>query len=130
MPGDDLQITLTRAQVAEIVDSATEGESPAMLLRGMANPAAILDGADDGRLSRSLLRGFVILASLPRDRTSVGVSEIASRTGESASTTHRYLRTLLELGLIERDARSRRYCLTALVAPGSGENGKRPRTRR
>jgi DNA-binding transcriptional ArsR family regulator len=112
MPPSAIRITLSDAQVAEVVESATAGDSPAMLLRGLADPAAILEMTDNSRISRSLLRGFVVLAALPRDRTGIGVIQIASQIDASPSTTHRYLTTLVELGLVERDARSRRYRLS------------------
>ena len=110
----DVVLQLTKTQVRRIVAEASEAESATVLLPGMTDPAVLLQQAEDGRLSRSLLRGFCVLAALPRDRTAVGVVDLASQLGESSSTTHRYLRTLIELGLVEREATSRRYRLSAL----------------
>jgi DNA-binding MarR family transcriptional regulator len=63
----------------------------------------------EGQLSTSLLHGFLILSQLPADGSDVGNTELARRLGLSASTTHRYVSTLVALGLAERAPRSRRY---------------------
>ena len=61
------------------------------------------------RMSRSLLVGLTIYASFPADGGSLGVHEIATRLDLTSSTTHRYLATLVAVGLINRDPRTRRY---------------------
>jgi hypothetical protein len=94
-----------------------------MLLDGAADPAAVLDSVtDDRRLSRSFLRGCLVLSALPRDGTPLGVVDLAKSIGASPSTTHRYLLTLVELGLVEYVERTRRYCLaTAVLRDQAGE---------
>jgi hypothetical protein len=67
----------------------------------------------DRRLSRSLLRGLAILTCFDTGRPERGVLELARELGLSPSTTHRYILTLLELGLLERSARTRKYRLPA-----------------
>jgi IclR helix-turn-helix domain len=85
--------------------------------RGEA-PAALLgdaDGGDDSRLSRSLLRGFSLLAGFGADGGERGIVELASELGMSPSTVHRYALTLVELGLLERCPRTRKYRLPAVT---------------
>ena len=50
-----------------------------------------------------------MLASFPADGSATAVTEVAERLEMSPSTTHRYLSTLLAVGLLEQDPRTRRY---------------------
>lgn len=68
---------------------------------------------DDPRLSRSLLRGFSLLAGFGPDGSERGIVELAGELGMSPSTAHRYALTLVELGLLERCPRTRKYRLPA-----------------
>lgn len=68
-------------------------------------------GASDPRLSRSLLRGLSLLTCFDRDGGARGIVELAGDAGMSPSTAHRYASTLVELGLLERDPKSRKYRL-------------------
>ena len=68
-------------------------------------------GASDPRLSRSLLRGLSLLTCFGRDGAARGIVELAHDAGMSPSTAHRYASTLVELGLLERDPKSRKYRL-------------------
>jgi hypothetical protein len=68
-------------------------------------------GASDPRLSRSLLRGLSLLTCFGRDGGARGIVELAHDAGMSPSTAHRYASTLVELGLLERDPKSRKYRL-------------------
>ncbi len=68
---------------------------------------------EDARLSRSLLRGLSILTCFGPGKEERGIIELASELGMSPSTTHRYVATLVELGLLERSTRSRKYRLAA-----------------
>ncbi|HEX4466752.1 MAG TPA: helix-turn-helix domain-containing protein [Solirubrobacteraceae bacterium] len=65
----------------------------------------------DRRLSRSLFRGLSILACFGSDGRPRGIVDISRELGMSPSTAHRYAQTLVELGLLDRDPRSRRYRL-------------------
>jgi DNA-binding IclR family transcriptional regulator len=69
--------------------------------------------SDDPRLSRSLLRGLSLLTCFGPDGAARGIVELAHDAGMSPSTAHRYASTLLELGLLERDSKSRKYRLPA-----------------
>jgi IclR helix-turn-helix domain len=70
---------------------------------------------DDPRLSRSLLRGFSLLAGFGPDGAERGIVELANELGMSPSTAHRYALTLVELGLLERCPKTRKYRLPAAV---------------
>jgi DNA-binding IclR family transcriptional regulator len=63
----------------------------------------------EGRLSTSLVRGLLVLLCLPADGAEVTVTGVAKTLGLSPSTTYRYVSTLVELGLAERDPTSRKY---------------------
>jgi hypothetical protein len=73
---------------------------------------------EDARLSRSLLRGLSILTCFGPGNEERGIVELAGQLGMSPSTTHRYVATLVELGLLERCTRSRKYRLASVPAPG------------
>ena len=112
MTTSTITIELTRAQVDKVVRSSSEGSAVSNILHGLADgglassyPAL----ADSPRLSRSLLLGLLVLASFPTDGEALAVSDVATRLGLSPSTTHRYMTTLLAVGLLEQDPRSRRY---------------------
>jgi len=62
-----------------------------------------------GSASSSLLRGLLVLACFPRDGTQRTVHGVAEQTGMEVSTTHRYIRTLLLLGFLEQDPKTRAY---------------------
>ena len=63
----------------------------------------------DRRLSRSLLSGLMVLSIFPTDGGYLGIAEIAKKLGMNSSTTHRYVSTLLAVGLLERDPATRLY---------------------
>jgi hypothetical protein len=71
-------------------------------------------GPPDPRLSRSLLRGLSLLTCFGHEGSARGIVEIAHDAGMSPSTAHRYASTLVELGLLERDPKSRKYRLRAV----------------
>jgi IclR helix-turn-helix domain len=134
-----ISITLSPAQVDEVVRAAGNSRVPGVstLITGMVrSPQARgdedRDGADpsrsdngdappgagylpvdesDPRLSRSLLRGLSILTRFGSDGRPRGIVELAGELDMSASTAHRYASTLVELGLLERCPRTRKYRL-------------------
>lgn len=103
-------VELNPAQVATIVSAALGGSSLKESLSG-SDDLGLLNSIDlsDPQLSQSLLRGLAILAAMPRDGAWAGNSELAQRLQVSPSTSHRYLSTLVAAGLVEQDARTRRY---------------------
>jgi hypothetical protein len=133
-----ITITLSPAQVDAVVRAASNSRAPSLttLITDSLNmPRQQLDGAvdmlalevdphdaarqggympsdtDDPRLSRSLLRGLSILTCFGPDGGSRGIVELAGDLGMSPSTAHRYALTLVELGLLERCPKTRKYRL-------------------
>jgi DNA-binding MarR family transcriptional regulator len=66
---------------------------------------------ENPRLSRSLLRGLSMLTCFGPDGRERGIVELARDLGMSPSTAHRYALTLVELGLLERCPKTRKYRL-------------------
>jgi hypothetical protein len=115
-----ITITLSAAQVDEVVRAAAgeAGPGAATLIAGSrAHGAGAATDRADRRRSRSLLRGLALLEMFDPDGGERGISELAGELGMSASTVHRYAQTLVELGLLQRCPRTRRYRLPAR-APG------------
>jgi len=131
-----ISITLSPAQVDMVVRAASNSRAPSVstvignALRAPldaeheASPRRRADQRDgpapggylqvddsDPRLSRSLLRGLSILTCFGPDGGARGIVELARHLGMSPSTTHRYASTLVELGLLERCPKSRKYRL-------------------
>jgi hypothetical protein len=129
-----ISIKLSPTQVDDIVRAASRGRAPSistLISNLLAAPLASPDGAgepqaeapgsssggylpgdtDDPRLSRSLLRGLSLLTCFGPDGAERGIVELAGDLGMSPSTAHRYALTLLELGLLERCPKSRKYRL-------------------
>jgi hypothetical protein len=78
----------------------------------------------DGALSRSLLRGFLVLACfLPVD-TERGISELSDELELNISTIHRYVSTLVVIGVLEQNKATKKYALprhvTGREAPPPG----------
>jgi hypothetical protein len=114
-------IELSKAQVDQVVRAAGEGGTMSILLSALRDPEWTLsidpeEGAypeqmEDRRLSRSLLSGLLVLSCFPSDGGYLGIAELARMLGMNTSTTHRYVTTLLAVGLLERDPATRRYRL-------------------
>ena len=103
-----ISIILSPAQVDEIVRAASASRSPSVsALVGGYMPSDV----SDPRLSRSLLRGLSILTCFGPDGEARGIVELAGDLGMSPSTAHRYAYTLVELGLLERCPKTRKYRL-------------------
>jgi hypothetical protein len=116
-------VELTTAQVDQVVRAATQGGAMSILLmqRGFRAEFACSLGEwplaelNEKRLSRSLLMGLWILALLPDDGSWVGLGPLSSRAALSKSTAHRYVTTLVAVGLAEREPITRKYRLAGLV---------------
>lgn len=108
-----ITIALTDEQVAHVVEGASERDTLAGLARDLCNAAAVADGLDQMEVeamgSHSLVRGLRILAALPADGSEQELIGLARALQMSPSTVHRYLQTWVACGVVERDARSRRY---------------------
>ncbi len=123
-----IAITLSPTQVDEVVRAASQSRAPSISTLIAASLNAPLDAPDraheeshlggylasdsnDPRLSRSLLRGLSLLTCFGADGGARGIVELSRDAGMSPSTAHRYASTLVELGLLERDPKSRKYRL-------------------
>ncbi|MHB8241062.1 MAG: helix-turn-helix domain-containing protein [Solirubrobacteraceae bacterium] len=73
--------------------------------------ASRLVGDADKNLSSSLLLGLLVLVAFPPDGTLIGNAEVARALGMNPSTAHRYISTLVAVGLLERDPDTRTYRL-------------------
>lgn len=108
-------IELSRAQVDKIVREAAGAGTLSVLLAGLGDVREMLDGEpkqlEDVRLSRSLLSGLLMLAMFPLDGDYLGNAELARMLDMNSSTTHRYVSTLVAVGLVERNPATRRYRL-------------------
>jgi hypothetical protein len=114
--GTGVSVQLSAVQVDGIMRAAADRGSLAVLLCGRGDLSGMLTAGleqlDDPRLSRSLLLGLLVLASFPGDGSEVGIAELARMSGISQSTTHRYVSTLVAVGLLERAPDTRRYRLS------------------
>ena len=113
MSENGISIELSKAQVNRVIREAVEdggllgrvGETEKLGFR------ASLEQLDDPGLSRSLLRGLMVLVSFPAAGAGRSMTDVADELEMGTSTTHRYISTLLEVGLLERDPVSRKYRL-------------------
>jgi hypothetical protein len=108
-----IAITLSAAQVDEVVRAASQSRVPSIstVIAGSRDGGYLPIGEPDSLLSRSLLRGFSLLTCFGPDGSALGIVELARHAGMSTSTAHRYASTLVEIGLLERDPKSRKYRL-------------------
>jgi hypothetical protein len=104
-------ITLSPTQVDEVVRAVSRSRAPS--ISTVISGYMPVDSADP-RLSRSLLRGLSLLTCFGQDGAARGIVELARDADMSPSTAHRYASTLVEIGLLERCPKSRKYRL-----PGS-----------
>jgi len=114
-------LELSQAQVDQVVRSAGQGGTMSVLLSALRDPewTLALDSEEwaypaqmeDRRLSRSLLSGLLVLSCFPPDGGYLGIAEIARMLDMNTSTTHRYVTTLLAVGLLEREPAKRKYRL-------------------
>lgn len=109
-----VEIKLSPTQVEEVVRAVRPSRAPGFAemittVLGRTETEALAD--NDPRTSRSLLRGLAVLACFDTDDESLGIMEIADRLGINPSTVHRYLLTLVQVGLLEQSQETRRYSL-------------------
>lgn len=83
------------------------GGKPSSLQK--ATRKALEQALGDPQLSQSLLRGLAILASYGPDRPWRAIIDLAQQLGMSPSTTHRYVKTLRAVGLLEQNPSTREY---------------------
>jgi len=114
-----IAIELSPAQVAHVIASAY-GTSSFQLLRGPSDSNSHwlemmrrLSRETPKHISGSLILGLLAFASFPRDGRSLKNVELARLLNVSQVTAHRYILTLMAVGLLERDPETRRYKLPA-----------------
>jgi IclR helix-turn-helix domain len=138
-----ISIMLSPTQVDEVVRAASSSRAPSLstlIADSLKTPLGEDGGAaavaarssrrvggylpsdtTDQRLSRSLLRGLSILTGFAPDGAPRGIVELAGDLGMSASTAHRYALTLVELGLLERCPKTRKYRLPGTASQRRGQ---------
>jgi hypothetical protein len=117
-----ITIELSKSQVDRVVRGAGAGGTMSILLTALRAPDWTMsigsedypEQMDDRRLSRSLLAGLLVLSCFPADGSYLGIAELARMLDMNTSTTHRYVTTLLAVGLIERDPATRRYRIASV----------------
>jgi hypothetical protein len=109
---DAISIKLSSVQVRAVLRQAEENHIVGAL-GGLEDDQELvrahLDSRGDPQLSGSLLIGLAVLVVLPSDGSDMRVLDVASALGASSSTAHRYLKTWVVVGLLERDPVMRRY---------------------
>jgi DNA-binding MarR family transcriptional regulator len=105
-------IELTERQLGSVLRQTKADHSVAAMISGFdlkltANEA--FARLPQKGSSRSLVVGLLALSAIPATGEPRRLSDIADELGMSASTLHRYLNTLLALGLIERTEPDRQY---------------------
>jgi hypothetical protein len=113
---DRVSIILSPRQVEEIVRAAEPDRASgfATLIVDALNREENTPVYPDRRLSRSLLRGLAVLACFDPENEALGLMEIAERLQISASTIHRYVITLVAVGLLEQSPKTRKYSLPSV----------------
>jgi IclR helix-turn-helix domain len=108
-------VELSQAQVRGVLRAARSAGEVPILMSGLMDSGEVREAGRarlrDRRLSSSLIAGLLVLGCFPADGGDLGNSEVAEMMDMSLSTTHRYVSTLLALGLLERDPGTRRYRL-------------------
>lgn len=127
----EISISLSPAQVEQVIRLAgsTQGGASASLLVAALDNAHATTGAHgngrrslheaaqlalsqaitDPQLSQSLLRGLAILSCYGPERPWRAIIDLAKELGMSPSTTHRYVKTLRAVGLLEQHPNTREY---------------------
>jgi DNA-binding MurR/RpiR family transcriptional regulator len=129
--GREIAIALSPAQIEQVIRSAsqTRGGTVSSLLiaaldtahsapvangraRGSLRQAAqmaLAEALTDPQLSQSLLRGLAILSCYGPERPWRAIIDLAKELSMSPSTTHRYVKTLRAVGLLEQNPTTREY---------------------
>jgi hypothetical protein len=118
---EKIVIELTKAQVDRVVRKASANGTMSVLLSALRDPDWSLrpgsapEQMSDPRLSQSLLSGLVLLSCFPLDGSHLGIVELSRMLNATTSTTHRYVTTLMAVGLLERDPATRKYRLAPVA---------------
>jgi DNA-binding MarR family transcriptional regulator len=122
--GEEISLALTSGQVALVVETVSAGTEGPLLLSGLKEPQQLIASRllEDPKISKSLLLGLVVLISFPFDGSERGNKQIAQELGLAASTTHRYIHTLVAAGLLEQNPTTRRYRRPESADRGRGKS--------
>jgi hypothetical protein len=111
--GDEIAITLTRAQVGDVVRREARARSHSFSLQAtltdLPSAARVVEATESRGLSLSTLRSLLVLVAFPNDGSYRTLAEVSREVDYNPSTTHRYVSTWIAVGLLEQDPRSRRY---------------------
>ncbi len=69
---------------------------------------------NEPRYSQSLETGLLMMRGFSAEDAMQGIADVADRMEASRSTVHRYMTTLVALGMLEQDPQSRRYRVSLL----------------
>ncbi len=127
----DIAIALSQAQIEQVIRSAglvSNGTMSSLLVAALDNAhrapnggrevrgslhdatqLALADALSDPQLSQSLLRGLAILSCFGPERPWRAIIDLAKELEMSPSTTHRYVKTLRAVGLLEQNPTTREY---------------------
>lgn len=127
----DIAIALSPAQIEQVIRSAGvagNGTVSSLLVAALDNAHSQPDGdyraryslheatqeamanaLGDAQLSQSLLRGLAVLSCYGPERPWRAIIDLAKELGMSPSTTHRYVKTLRAVGLLEQNPTTREY---------------------
>ncbi len=127
----EVAIALSPAQIEQVIRSAgqtSNGAVSRLLVAALDNAhigangdrhvgrslheetkLALSGALGDPQLSHSLLRGLAILSCYGSDRPWRAIVDLARELDMSPSTTHRYVKTLRAVGLLEQDPVTREY---------------------
>lgn len=126
----DIAIALSQAQIEQVIRSAglaRNGTMSSLLIAALDNAhyehsgdgprsslhdaaqLALSDAINDPQLSQSLLRGLAILSCFGPERPWRAIIDLAKELEMSPSTTHRYVKTLRAIGLLEQNPTTREY---------------------
>lgn len=113
----DIFVRLSRDQVARVISEAGDSGILTLLLAQLNSKTKrprskkLKDDPclENPGLSSSVIIGWAVFGAFTPPGTLRGVLEVANELELSPSTTHRYIATLNELGLLERDPETRMY---------------------
>jgi hypothetical protein len=127
----EIAIALSPAQVEQVLraaGSANGGAASSLLVVALDNAhvspnsdgpghrslreaaqLALAQALSDPQLSQSLLRGLAVLSCYGPKRPWRAIIDLAKELEMSPSTTHRYVKTLRAVGLLEQHPRTREY---------------------
>jgi hypothetical protein len=127
----DIAIALSPTQVEQVIRSVGQtrnGTVSSLLIAALDNAHSGPDGnrqapgslreatrlalagaVGDLQLSQSLLRGLAILCCYGPDRRWRAIGDLAKELSMPPSTTHRYVKTLRAVGLLEQNPTTREY---------------------